>query len=63
MRVIVAVRRPSQFDLGVSTRRRALQRRRVRPDERIDDFGQRTQMKVEQAADGMMVVKPIAFGR
>ena len=35
----------------------------MRTDEGINDFGQSTQMKMEQAADGMMVVKPISLGR
>jgi hypothetical protein len=35
----------------------------VRADERVNDLRQSTQVKVEKAADRVMVVKPIALGR
>ena len=35
----------------------------MRADEGIDNFRQSTQMKMEQTADGVMVVKPISLGR
>ena len=52
-----------ELRLCLSARRGTPERRRVGADERVNDLRQSTQVKMEQAADSVMVVKPISLGR